>query len=142
MRITFAYGANLDATGMRRRCPRARPLGPGRLDNWRFQITRDGVATVVPRMGHTVHGVLWRISAQDEAALDAFEGVGWGLYRKTHLPIQGTSGPVRALVYVGRSKTPGRPRKGYLDEVVLPAARAWGLPDTHVNELESWLRPG
>lgn len=142
MRITFAYGANLDADGMRQRCPQARSIGPGRLDNWRFQITRDGYASIVPRIGHSVHGILWHLSARDEVNLDTFEGIDQGLYRKTHIPVRGPHGPVRALVYVARSQATGRPHKGYLDQVVLPAARAWGLPAAHVSELESWLRPG
>ncbi|MGX1309403.1 gamma-glutamylcyclotransferase (GGCT)/AIG2-like uncharacterized protein YtfP [Amorphus suaedae] len=142
MRLTFAYGANLDPAGMRQRCPSAKPLGHASLENWHFRITIDGYASVAPRLGSTVHGVLWQISAKDEAALDAYEEVASGLYRKTHLPVRGTKGPVRALVYVGRSQTSGRPRRGYLDKIVLPAARAWGLPPTHLCELESWLRPG
>lgn len=142
MRVTFAYGANLCSAGMRQRCASARPLGAAHLDDWRFTITRDGYASIVPAAGSTVHGVLWQIAPRDEEALDAFENVASGLYRKLHMPVTGTNGPVRALIYVARSRTSGRPRRGYLDQIVLPAARAWGLPHAHLCELESWLRPG
>ena len=86
MRVTFAYGANLDPAGMRERCPSARPIGQACLENWHFRISNDGYASIAPRLGAMVHGVLWQITAKDEDALDAYEEVASGLYRKCHLP--------------------------------------------------------
>ena len=71
--LHFAYGSNMDAAAMRRRCPGAEPLGTARLHNWRFVVTRDGYASVTPAPGQVVHGVLWRLGARDLAAVNAYE---------------------------------------------------------------------
>src|SRR5262249_60569565 len=93
--LHFAYGSNMDAAAMRRRCPGAEPLGPARLHDWRFVVTRDGYASVVPAPGQVVHGVLWRLRARDLAAGDGHEVVDNGLSRarmRHGLPNGGGSG--------------------------------------------------
>jgi hypothetical protein len=44
---------------------------------------------------------------------------------------------VPALVYVGRSRVPGRPRPGSLEDV-LAAARDLNLPPAYVRALARW----
>jgi hypothetical protein len=57
------------------------------------------------------------------------------------LPVQVGGRAVRALVYVGRSGVPGRPRLGYM-ELVAAAARDAGLPAGYVATLERiWDMP-
>ena len=65
----FAYGSNMSKTLMERRCRNAVAVGPARLEGWRFLVSLDGFASVVPAPGAVVHGVLWRISARELAAL-------------------------------------------------------------------------
>jgi gamma-glutamylcyclotransferase (GGCT)/AIG2-like uncharacterized protein YtfP len=119
------------------RCPQARPIGTAVLDGFAFIIMREGYASVVPRPGAAVHGVLWRIGPRELAALNAYEGVEHGLYRARMLPVRGDAGLHSALVYVGRSATPGRPRPGYMAHVLEPA-REWGLPEFYLRELARW----
>ena len=136
----FAYGSNMSRTRMGRRCPHATAIGPARLEGWRFLVTRDGYASVVPAPGAEVHGVLWRVTARDLAALNAYESLDSGLYVRRTLPVRAGDRIVAALVYVGRESKPGKPRPGYQRGLVA-AAREWGLPERYVQSLERWGQP-
>jgi gamma-glutamylcyclotransferase (GGCT)/AIG2-like uncharacterized protein YtfP len=124
--LYFAYGANLDATAMTGRCPRSRVIGPARLPRHRWIISTDGYANVVRDPRGEVHGLLWDLALADVPPLDRFEDVP-RLYAKVVQPVITPAGIRRALVYVGRSSEPGRPRPGYL-EAVIRAAKGAGLP--------------
>jgi gamma-glutamylcyclotransferase (GGCT)/AIG2-like uncharacterized protein YtfP len=134
--LHFAYGSNMDRRLMLRRCPTAHAIGPARLDHWRFIVTRDGYASIVAAPGEVVHGVLWRLGPRDLAAVNAYESVDSGLYRRRMLTVR-RQGCVQALVYVARERTAGRPKPGYQD-LVVAAARAWNLPEDYVGGLERW----
>ena len=135
--LHFAYGSNMDQAAMRQRCPGARAVGPARLDNWRFIVMRDGYASIVPASGAVVHGVLWRLSPRDLAAVNAYEALDSGLYRRRMLSVRHAGGRVQALVYVGRDRSTGRPKPDY-HQAVVAAARAWNLPEDYVRTLERW----
>lgn len=135
----FAYGSNMSPEQMAERCWDAVPIGPAALTGWRFVINRRGVATLIPEPGTVVRGVLWTISATDEDALDRCEGVHLGRYGRREMTVHGPEGEAEALVYVDPDVEPGSPRKGYLERVV-GGARAFGLPEAYVGELESWAR--
>jgi hypothetical protein len=137
--LHFAYGSNMDRALMLRRCPTASAIGPARLDHWRFIVTRDGYASIVPAPGEVVHGVLWRLAPRDVAAVNAYESVDSGLYRRRMLAVR-RDGCVRALVYVARERAAGRPKPGY-QALVVAAARAWKLPEDYVGRLERWASP-
>jgi hypothetical protein len=141
MRRYFAYGSNLDVAGMATRCAGARLVGPAVLLGWSFGLGESGYATVVPapdEEGHgaKVFGLLWMINTADERALDGYESIATGLYRKEHLPVRRLSGgaTLPALVYVANGPLGDRPRQPYLDEVIA-AARAQGLPADYVATL-------
>jgi gamma-glutamylcyclotransferase (GGCT)/AIG2-like uncharacterized protein YtfP len=139
MPLYFAYGANMDAAAMAVRCPKSRPLGRARLARHRFVVMAAGVASLVPDPRASVHGVLWDLALADVAALDRYEDVARGLYRKTLLPVRREpSGSARALVYVGVAAREGAARPGYLENVIA-AARDWRLPPAYLTYLESLL---
>jgi hypothetical protein len=133
--LHFAYGSNMDRRLMWRRCPGAWSLGGAVLRDYRFIITKDGYASVVAARGAVVHGLLWRLTPRDLAALNAYENIDAGLYRAASLAVQAGGRAVGALVYLGRSGVPGRPRLGYM-ELVVAAAREAGLPADYVASLE------
>ncbi|MCJ2013441.1 gamma-glutamylcyclotransferase family protein [Methylobacterium sp. J-076] len=139
MPLYFAYGANMDAAAMARRCPVSRLIGLGHLPHHRFIVMREGYASVVRDPSRTVHGVLWELALDDIPALDRYEGVAGGLYAKATLPVHTGEGVRRALIYLGRSTAPGRPRPGYL-EAVLAAAAAAPLPAPYIREVGGWRR--
>jgi gamma-glutamylcyclotransferase (GGCT)/AIG2-like uncharacterized protein YtfP len=139
MRPYFAYASNLVLDAMAQRCPGATPLGPAVLRHHRFRIARSGYATVVPARGAAVHGLLWRISSEDERRLDRYEEVSQGLYRRSVQPVETKDGrPIRALLYQTRDPAPGHPRPGYL-EPVIAAARMHGFPVQAIDEIAAWL---
>jgi gamma-glutamylcyclotransferase (GGCT)/AIG2-like uncharacterized protein YtfP len=137
MTLYFAYGANLDRDGMRQRCPGARAIGPAVLEGYRFMIGSGGWGSVMPAAGAKVHGVLWRLTIRDRAALDAFELRHSGLYETRMVPVRRGSRRVAAMIYILRRRTPGRARPGYIAQIVA-AGRDWGLPESHIREVERW----
>ena len=135
MPVHFAYGANMDAVAMARRCPRARLLGRARLAGWRFALVPSGFATILPDRRATTHGVLWDIPPGDMATLDRFEQVGQRLYMRRMLPtLREPCGSVSAVVYVCADPARGAAWRGYLDDIVA-AARVHALPPPYV----AWL---
>ncbi len=138
MTFYFAYGSNMSRAWMGRLCPRACPLGPAELADHRFMVMRGGYASILPHAGDVVHGVLWRIAPEDLDALDRYEDVAGGLYDRCMLPVQHRGEPKTAVVYIGRSRAPGRADPEYC-ELVLQAARDWDLPAPYVANLERRL---
>jgi gamma-glutamylcyclotransferase (GGCT)/AIG2-like uncharacterized protein YtfP len=137
MLLHFAYGSNMDRALMRAHCPSAKPFGPATLDNHRFVIAVCGYASVQPRAGSVVFGILWRLTPRDVAALDRHESVATGLYDREMLSVRAREGRTTALTYVARARGAGRPQPGYL-ELVLAAARVWQLPEGYIGDLARW----
>ena len=136
MTLHFAYGSNMSRPHMRARCPDARAIGTMTLTGWRFVIGRDGYASLVRRPGSRVHGVLWRLSTRDLAAVDAYENVQSGLYLRRRLLVR-RNPPATALVYIARRQGTGTPRPGYIAQVI-EAARDWKLPQPYIHSIARW----
>ncbi len=134
----FAYGSNLDRAGMLSRCPAALPLGRAVLDRHALVFRRW--ADIVPRPGAGVTGGLWRITPDCEAALDDYEDVGSGLYRRLHLAVQpeGAASPVSALVYRMNAGALASPDPAYL-ATILQGCRDFGIGDAAVRAAASGL---
>ena len=141
MTLYFAYGSNMSRAPMRARCAGAQEIGVGRLQDHRFIIMQNGYASVLRAPGAVVHGLVWRITPRDLAALNAYESVDSGLYRRATLPVAIGDKTARALVYLGGEEREGRPRPGHV-ELVVDAARECGLPDDYVASLERWSPGG
>jgi hypothetical protein len=135
--LHFAYGTNMSRALMGARCPQARPIGTAMVCGWRFIINRDGLASLGVQPGARVHGVLWRLSARDVAAINAYEGVASGLYELRMLPVLHNGRHATALVYVARRQGRGIPRPGHLQTVV-EAARDWRLPHSYIQSITRW----
>jgi hypothetical protein len=136
MTLHFAYGLNMSRPLMRARCPNARAIGSITVSGWRFVIAPDGFASLVRRPGSRVHGVLWRLSTRDVAAINAYENVQSGLYLRRRLPVR-LKHSATALVYIARRQGTGTPRPGYINQVV-EAARDWKLPQPYIRSLARW----
>jgi gamma-glutamylcyclotransferase (GGCT)/AIG2-like uncharacterized protein YtfP len=136
--LYFAYGSNMDADAMARRCPASRPLVGARLARHRFAILQAGYATVERDPRSTVHGILYDLALADVPALDRYEDIARGLYRKIMRPVlRKQGGPVTALVYIGAGPSGGQPRPGYM-EGVIAAAESAGLPAAYIAFLRSF----
>ena len=135
MTTYFAYGANMDPVHMAACCPGAARLGGATLAAHRFGIAAGGYATARPDRDRHILGVLWRLTPADEAALDAFEGVPAGLYRKARVRVLAEDGgEVVAMIYRATDDAPGRPAPGYLERVV-EVAELLGFPESYRGEL-------
>ena len=73
--LYFAYGSNINLNQMRYRCPDASVYGQAVLDNYDLRFRGSGVATVEPKEGACVYGLLWELTDQCEASLDRYEGI-------------------------------------------------------------------
>lgn len=137
--LYFAYGSNMSSAQMAARCPGARPDGGAELADWRFLINNRGVATIAPAPGQRVLGVLWTCTAVHLHALDGFEGVQLGLYRRERVAVRrvddGTT--VEAVAYIEDNVAPGPPRAGYLERILAGAAEH-GLDAAYRVWLESF----
>lgn len=135
----FAYGSNMDRSQMVRRCPDAALIGKARLYNHKFELDEEGVATVTPKPGSQVEGLLWLISPKDRDRLDRYEGVSSKCYRQEWYPITGEYGQkVCALVYVSeRGPNRGQRRDGYMNKI-LKAAEEQQFSEAYLKDIRRW----
>ncbi len=103
MKKTYiAYGSNLCLWQMRRRCPTSKPIGKGILKGWRlaFKGSRTGsYLTIVKDPDGEVPVGLFRVSREDEAALDRYEGYPV-FYQKIRQTVSTQDGDVTGFVYL------------------------------------------
>ena len=125
-RFYFAYGANMSRDSMAHRCPDAQPLRRFCLRGW--QLDFCGHATISPRPGKSVEGVLWRITESCEDSLDRFEGYPY-YYRKRVIEQDG----LEFMVYLMNDPVSGWPTQSYLD-LLAEGYQDWNLD---VRNLES-----
>lgn len=114
--LMFAYGSNLNVEQMARRCPDAEPLGRLRLPGWRLVFR--GVADCIPQDGAVCYGGVWRITPRCEIALDRYEGIKSGMYRREYIPVETTpQGETEMLIYCMNSTGIFPPSAFYLDVI-------------------------
>ena len=133
----FAYGANMDKRAMLALCPASRPLGLARLAKHRIFVMEEGYASIRSDPRAFVHGLLYELAFSDVAALDRYEEISRGLYRKIMQPVLRTAGaPVRAMIYVGRNQSEATPKPDYW-QAILTAAKDLELPRLYISALEA-----
>jgi len=115
-----AYGSNLNIAQMKRRCRDAVIVGKVFMPGWRLVFRR--VADIERAHGASVPLGIWSISMRDREALDRYEGVAMGLYRREYIRLPKTAGPVlagkQALVYVMNEDGYSLPPQSYFDTIV------------------------
>ncbi len=121
MKYYIAYGSNLNKAQMAIRCPDAVPVCSALLENMTLVFKGNargcGVATVEPMIGSDVPIGVWRISNDDEKALDRYEGYPY-LYIKKTVRIHVDGREVKAMIYImtlGHVIVP--PSEGYYNTI-------------------------
>lgn len=112
-KLYIAYGNNMDADRMARRCPGAEFLGTSELKGYRlvFKGLKPGIcATLESAPGFSVPVVLWNITEDGEQRLDYYEGYP-NFYDKTMLQVDFEGGTLEGIAYV------------------MPEGRPFGVPD-------------
>jgi len=119
-RINLAYGSNLNLEQMNKRCPTAKIVGKGILEDYRLLFKgREGHAylTIEPFEGSFVPVLLWSLKPSDEAALDQYEEFP-STYFKENLLVKGEDGnDVTAMAYIMTEP------KGKVRQINLPSQR-------------------
>lgn len=104
-----AYGSNLNIEQMKHRCPTAKKIGSGVIENYELLFRGDrnhAVATIEPKIGSSVQVGIWDIQLQDEKHLDIYEGYPH-LYQKNKFTVKLQSGvSVIAMGYVMDDRYP------------------------------------
>jgi len=146
--LYFAYGSNLNRAQMAARCPLVQPVGPLVLKDYRLKFAGEGsrwwgpggVATVAPSPGSIVHGALYRLGIGEDGALDRYEGIATGRYRRVEdlVIVDGEA----VLVYVGTELLGAEnpPSARYL-ETIRQGYRDWGLPLSALAEVRTYPAP-
>jgi hypothetical protein len=125
MTLMFAYGSNLNLAQMHRRCPNAKPLGRFKLPDWRLVFR--GVADCIPEEGSFCYGGAWVITDRCEEALDIYEGVDSGMYRKEYIRLKPHKYGSEMLVYCMNSTGIAPPSQYYFDSIK-DGYRDFGMP--------------
>ena len=123
-RYYIAYGSNLNIQQMVLRCPNSRVIGTSEIPNYEllFKGSKTGsYLTIERKEGASVPVAIWEVTAEDEKALDRYEGYP-NFYYKTEmrLPVKGIrTGKVRektAFAYImHEDRQLGVPSWGYVD---------------------------
>jgi len=128
MKLHFAYGSNMWAAQIKKRCPQSKKVGIARLRGYRWIISARGYANVVESNDDQVEGVIFRISQSDEDSLDQYEGVSSGSYRKADLGVLHGEKEKIALVYLDPVTAEGTPTSEYIQRINS------GLADAKLSE--------
>lgn len=124
-KLYVAYGSNLNKQQMKGRCPDAKFVGTGVIENYELQFKGSlygAHATIAPKAGASVPVGLWTIQSRDESRLDMYEGyrkTGYRYYDKEQVRVNMTNGgSVIGMVYIMDQRMDfGQPTPGYYDTV-------------------------
>ena len=135
--LYFAYGSNINLDQMAYRCPDASVVGPVTLENYELLFRRGGFATIAPKEGESVTGLLWSITPGCERSLDRYEGYP-RFYDKRMVTVRDSEGrslSVMAYIMDERFREPMLPTDSYYNGILegyrqndmptAPLKRAW-----------------
>ena len=122
MKYYLAYGSNLNKEQMAHRCPDAVPVGTTVLEGQKL-VFRRGFLTIEPEDGSSVPVGVWRISNDDEKALDRYEGYP-KFYRKEIIQVEFNGAAIHTevpcLIYIMQDGYPiQQPSDGYFYTVMI-----------------------
>jgi gamma-glutamylcyclotransferase (GGCT)/AIG2-like uncharacterized protein YtfP len=133
----FAYGSNLDAEQMARRCPSASALFRAFLPHHRLDFTyfstrwSGGAADVVPHFGEQVWGIVYALDAAELVRLDRFEGG----YQRVFLSVRDEEAREHRVVsYQIQIKRSFPPTSSYLEKLLVWGEH-WSLPEAYLTRL-------
>ena len=100
----FVYGTLRDPDVLSRLLRRVPPMKPARVDGFRKYFDQDaGFPMAIKEKGSSIDGALMTgIGSRDLSALDDYEGIRKGLYKRITVQVTpaGAKVPVEAFMYV------------------------------------------
>ncbi|NCD09459.1 MAG: gamma-glutamylcyclotransferase [Negativicutes bacterium] len=119
----IAYGSNLNINQMKRRCPTAKVVGTGFIEDYELLFKGSktgGYLTIKKAEGKSLPVAIWKVTELDEQALDRYEGYPT-FYYKTDVEINikgiktGKEYRKKAFVYImHEDRDVGMPSKYYV----------------------------
>lgn len=146
----FAYGSNLHHGNMARRCPSSVFLGPASLRNYKLAFRYPstswpggGAADIIQNDGSITWGALWKTTESDLLALDRYEDVAMGGYRRISIEVNMQGELFCAWSYEVCNKLSAdlRPVPGYI-KLLLTGAEDCQLPASYRAQLEKLFSSG
>ncbi len=127
--LYFAYGSNLHMDDMAIRCPGSAPIRRLTLKDWVLEFRF--YADIVPSPGKIVEGALYSVTPTDVAALDEYEGLSEGLYRRQTIVLKETQEEI--FFYVMNRGDITMPSVSYLN-VIKTGFANWHIPPDTLND--------
>lgn len=133
----IAYGSNLNKAQMAYRCPDAKAIMKGYLQDYELYYagSKSGnYATIRRKEGAVTPVGIWEISAADERNLDRYEGYPV-FYRKEVMRLKSKGNEdIRAIVYIMREDAIEGLPSAYYVNVVRQGYRDFGLDEKYITE--------
>ena len=142
MTLYAAYGSNLDPHRMAEKAPASPVYGTGWLRGWRLTFAGEDLGwgapmcTVVEDERESVFVMLYDVPFVDEQALDVWEDLDLGLWRKIRVRVSTLDGDPLAWLYVLDAYEGGLPSAHYLS-VLADAAEHAGAPTDYLTDLRT-----
>lgn len=105
-KIYGAYGSNINLRQMAYRCPNAKVIGQGILNDYKLTFRRGGYANIEPKKGASVPILFWEITQNCEHSLDRYEGYPT-FYTKQTVAVENENGVFETMVYVMTDESRG-----------------------------------
>lgn len=138
----IAYGSNLNINQMKRRCPTARVIGTGFIEDYELLFKGSktgGYLTIEKAEGKSLPVAIWKVTELDEQALDRYEGYPTFYYKAdVEIDIKGikTGKEYRkkAFVYImHEDRDVGMPSKYYV-MTCLEGYKTFGFSPKYLEE--------
>lgn len=140
-RLYLAYGSNLNVRQMHFRCPGAKVIGTAEIRNYEllFKGSWSGsYLTIEKKRGGKVPVAVWEVSAENEKALDRYEGFPTFYYKKNmNVNVELLDGTIErraAFVYImHEERSLGEPSQAYVD-VCREGYREFGFEERFIDK--------
>ncbi len=133
---TFFYGSFMNAGVLAKADVHPEGARVATLDDWELTIAPR--ATLVPRPGRRVYGILAGLSHTELDRLYAKDWFGFGAYLPEAVIVADASGRgVPALCWVAAQTEGGKPTAEYLEKM-LAVAREHAFPEDYVRHIRSF----
>ena len=84
-KLNAAYGSNLSVSQMAYRCPDAKIIGTGKINDYKLVFRYH--ADIEKSVGSYVPVLVWELNKADEKQLDRYEGVKGGYYHQEDVTV-------------------------------------------------------
>ena len=114
-KLNAAYGSNLSISQMAYRCPDAKIIGTGKINDYKLVFRYH--ADIEKSVGSYVPVLVWELTAADEKQLDRYEGVKGGYYHQEDVTVLMDDGSQKeVMVYImNTQETPSLPSPEYFE---------------------------